>query len=39
MSQEDDALGDQINMVFKGCTVAAGRESDCDRYRDENRNG
>ena len=25
MSQEDDALGDQINMVFKGCTVAAGR--------------
>ena len=25
VSQEDDALGDQINMVFKGCTVAAGR--------------
>lgn len=25
MSQEDDALGDQINMVFKGCTVAGGR--------------
>ncbi|EOD6219926.1 cation-translocating P-type ATPase [Enterococcus hirae] len=25
VSQEDGALGDQINMVFKGCTVAAGR--------------
>ncbi|MEX1437939.1 cation-translocating P-type ATPase [Enterococcus sp. C53] len=25
VSQEDDPLGDQINMVFKGCTVAAGR--------------
>lgn len=25
ISQEDDSLGDQLNMVFKGCTVAAGR--------------
>jgi Ca2+-transporting ATPase len=25
VGQEEDALGDQINMVFKGCTVAAGR--------------
>ena len=25
ISQEDDSLGDHLNMVFKGCTVAAGR--------------
>lgn len=25
VGQEDESLGDQINMVFKGCTVAAGR--------------
>ncbi|EGP4755753.1 cation-translocating P-type ATPase [Enterococcus faecium] len=25
VAKEDESLGDQINMVFKGCTVAAGR--------------
>ncbi|MGK3769224.1 cation-translocating P-type ATPase [Enterococcus faecium] len=25
IAEEDESLGDQLNMVFKGCTVAAGR--------------
>lgn len=25
VAKEDESLGDQLNMVFKGCTVAAGR--------------
>lgn len=25
LAKEDESLGDQLNMVFKGCTVAAGR--------------
>lgn len=25
LCEEDESLGDQLNMVFKGCTVAAGR--------------
>ncbi|MDB1685466.1 cation-translocating P-type ATPase [Enterococcus durans] len=25
ITKEDESLGDQLNMVFKGCTVAAGR--------------
>ncbi|HFJ8238688.1 TPA: cation-translocating P-type ATPase [Enterococcus faecium] len=25
IAKEDESLGDQLNMVFKGCTVAAGR--------------
>ncbi len=25
LSKEDESLGDQLNMVFKGCTVASGR--------------
>ncbi|PEH47296.1 cation-translocating P-type ATPase [Enterococcus faecium] len=25
VAEEDESLGDQLNMVFKGCTVAAGR--------------
>ena len=25
MGHDDDGLGDQINMIFKGCTVVNGR--------------